>query len=72
MTNVWAAHERVLEAYGLDTALPPGVDHDEIIELFGRDKKATDGITFVLDGPNGLEVVPNVDPSMLRSALERM
>ncbi|WP_420621106.1 3-dehydroquinate synthase family protein [Candidatus Poriferisodalis sp.] len=67
-----AEHERVLEAYGLDTALPPGVDHDEIIELFGRDKKATDGITFVLDGPNGLEVVPNVDPSVLRSALERM
>ena len=67
-----ADHESVLDSYGLDTALPPGVDHDEIIELFGRDKKATDGITFVLDGPNGLEVVPNVDPSVLRSALERM
>ena len=67
-----AAHARVLESYGLDTALPAGIDHDEIIELFGRDKKAADGITFVLDGPRGLEVVPGVDPGVLRSALERM
>ena len=67
-----AAHERVLEAYGLDGSLPAGIDHDEIIELFGRDKKAADGITFVLDGPRGLEVVPGVDPGVLRSALERM
>ena len=67
-----AAHERVLEGYGLDGALPAGVDHDEIIELFGRDKKAADGITFVLDGPRGLEVVPGVDPGVLRSALGRM
>ena len=65
-------HERVLDAYGLSWKLPPDVDHDEIIELFGRDKKAADGITFVLDGPRGLEVVPGVDPSVLRSALERM
>jgi hypothetical protein len=28
----------------------------------GRDKKATaDGLTFVLDGPTGLEVVAGVD-----------
>ena len=65
-------HERVLDAYGLSWKLPPDVDHDEIIELFGRDKKAADGITVVLDGPRGLEVVPGVDPSVLRSALERM
>lgn len=67
-----AEHEQVLDAYGLSWKLPPDVDHDEIIELFGRDKKAADGITFVLDGPDGLEVVPGVDPSVLRSALERM
>ena len=67
-----AEHEQVLDAYGLSWNLPPDVDHDEIIELFGRDKKAADGITFVLDGPDGLEVVPGVDPSVLRSALERM
>ena len=67
-----AEHERVLDAYGLDTSIPRGIDHDEIIELFGRDKKAADGITFVLDGPDGLEVVPGIDPGVLASALERM
>ena len=67
-----AEHERLLDAYGLDANLPPDVDHDEIIELFGRDKKATDGMTFVLDGPNGLEVVPGVDPAVLRRALQAM
>ena len=67
-----AEHERVLDAYGLSASLPQGIDHDEIIELFGRDKKAAEGITFVLDGPGGLEVVPGIDPSVLRSALERM
>ena len=67
-----AEHERVLDAYGLDANLPTDVDHDEIIELFGRDKKATDGMTFVLDGPNGLEVVPGVDPAVLRRALQAM
>ena len=67
-----AEHERVLDAYGLSWKLPPDVDHDEIIELFGRDKKAADGITFVLDGPDGLEVVPGVDPGVLHGALERM
>ncbi len=67
-----AEHERVLAAYGLDAKLPAGVDADEIIELFGRDKKATDGITFVLDGPDGLEVVPGVEAGVLRSALDQM
>ncbi len=67
-----ADHERVLAAYGLDDKLPAGVDVDEIIDLFGRDKKATDGITFVLDGPDGLEVVPGVDPGVLRRALDQM
>ena len=62
----------MLDAYGLDANLPPDVDHGEIIELFGRDKKATDGMTFVLDGPNGLEVVPGVDPAVLRRALQAM
>ncbi len=67
-----AEHERVLAAYGLDAKLPAGVDAGEIIELFGRDKKATDGITFVLDGPRGLEVVPGVEAGVLASALDQM
>ena len=37
---------------------PPDVDPQRLIELMGRDKKALDGgLTFVLDGPDGVELV---------------
>ena len=35
----------------------------------GRDKKALDGLTFVLDGPAGVEVVGGVDPTVARATL---
>ena len=38
----------------------------------GRDKKALDGLTFVLDGPDGVEVVAGVDADAVREALGRM
>ena len=38
----------------------------------GRDKKALDGLTFVLDGPRGVEVVAGVDEEPVRVALERV
>ncbi len=67
-----AEHERVLSAYGLDAGLPEGTDHDEVLTLFARDKKALDGLTFVLDGPRGLEVVDGLRPEPLRAALALM
>ncbi|MCC5953062.1 MAG: 3-dehydroquinate synthase [Acidimicrobiia bacterium] len=63
-------HRRVVATYDLPATLPPGADADELIVLMGRDKKATDGLTFVLDGPHGPEVVAPVDESAVRSALE--
>lgn len=65
-------HLRVLSDYKLDGNLPPAADHDELIALFARDKKATNGTTFVLDGPNGLEVVPSVPEKVLREALAEL
>ena len=38
----------------------------------GRDKKALDGLTFVLDGPRGVELVAGVDPTDVKAALARM
>ena len=49
---------------------PPGVDPDELVALMGRDKKALDGLTFVLDGPAGVEVVPPVAEAAVRAALD--
>jgi 5-deoxy-5-amino-3-dehydroquinate synthase len=58
-------------SYELDTELPAGVDRQRLIELMGRDKKALgDGLTFVLDGPVGVEVVTGVPPDVARDALD--
>jgi 5-deoxy-5-amino-3-dehydroquinate synthase len=66
-----AQHVEVVgETYGLPTALPPGLDPAELVALMGRDKKALDGLTFVLDGPDGVEVVAGVEPSAVMSTLE--
>jgi 5-deoxy-5-amino-3-dehydroquinate synthase len=63
-------HHRVLAAYELHDTLPAGADHDRLVELMSRDKKAIDGFTFVLDGPRGVEVVPGVEEADVRAALE--
>ena len=58
-----------LAGYDLPLTVPPGLDPDELVALFARDKKAVDGITFVLDGPDGVEPVRITDPQVLRDAL---
>jgi 5-deoxy-5-amino-3-dehydroquinate synthase len=67
-----AEHHRVLAAYELDATLPDGVDHGRLLTLMNRDKKAIGGLTFVLDGVDGVEVVPGVDEADARAALEAM
>ncbi len=67
-----AEHLRILNAYELPTAIPGGADAERLIRLMARDKKALTGLTFVLDGPNGVETVTDVDPTVLSSVLNRM
>jgi 5-deoxy-5-amino-3-dehydroquinate synthase len=55
--------------YGLPTTIPAGVDDDRLVDLIARDKKARDGLTFVLDGPRGIEIVPDIAPVAVRDAL---
>ncbi len=64
-----ARHLEVVERYGLPSTLPDGVSPAELVELMARDKKATDGLTFVLDGARGVEVVPGVEPAAVLDAL---
>ena len=65
-----AEHRRVLSTYDLPHSLPPGLDPDELLDLFSRDKKAIDGVTLVLDGANGVETVAGVERNVLADALE--
>ena len=67
-----AEHRRVVGAYDLPTTIPAGSSADELVDLMGRDKKALNGITFVLDGPDGVEVVEGVERAAIDAALERM
>jgi 5-deoxy-5-amino-3-dehydroquinate synthase len=65
-----AEHRRVLAAYDLPMKLPPDTDVDELVVLMGRDKKAINGLTFMLDGPKGVEPVTGIDRSDLDAAFE--
>lgn len=55
-----AHHDSVVSGYDLPIRLPPGADAATLVDLMRRDKKAVDGLTFVLDGPRGVEVVAGV------------
>ena len=65
-------HRAVVASYDLPRSLPAGADSDELITLMGRDKKALGAVTFVLDGPRGLEIVRGVERGELAAALEAL
>ena len=65
-------YEVVGGEYSLTTALPQGCTPDVLLPLIANDKKALDGLTFVLDSPRGLEVVPGVSEQNVREALAAM
>ena len=66
-------HYRVVhEVYSLRNPLPTGVTVERLIEDMGRDKKAIDSLTFVLDSANGLEVVSGIQEHDVRSALDAL
>ncbi len=67
-----AEHRRVVAGYDLPVSLPPGLDRYELVQLMRRDKKAVRGLTFVLDGPAGVEVVAGVDEGPVLDVLEEM
>lgn len=66
-------YEVIGGAYELDTALPDGLSPQRLVELMLRDKKVLNGeLTFVLDGANGVEVVPDVPAAAALAALAQM
>jgi 5-deoxy-5-amino-3-dehydroquinate synthase len=66
-------YEIVGARYELSTELPAGCDPQRLIELMARDKKAMGaGLTFVLDGPLGVEVVAGVSVDAANDAFTAM
>lgn len=65
-------HRRIVAGeYELRITPPEGLATATLLDLMARDKKALDGLTFVLDGIDGVEVVSDVPESAVRSTLER-
>ena len=65
-------HELVVgQTYSLQTRMPAGLDIDQLMAAMARDKKALQGLTFILDSPQGLEIVANISPEIVRSELVR-
>ncbi len=66
-------YEVVGGTYELATTLPAGLDRQRLIALMSRDKKALGAeLTFVLDGPGGVEVVAGVPVDAAGDALDTM
>ena len=65
-------HRRVVAGYDLPMHLPPDADAAQLVELMGRDKKAVKGVTFVLDGPRGVEPVTGVAVADVEAALKEI
>jgi 5-deoxy-5-amino-3-dehydroquinate synthase len=65
-------HREVVSGFGLRYELPPGASAAELIELMARDKKAHGDLTFVLDGPGGVEKVSGVAPAEVADTLVAM
>jgi 5-deoxy-5-amino-3-dehydroquinate synthase len=65
-------HRRVVAGFDLTSDLPAGTEPDRVIAAIGRDKKARHDLTFVLDGPNGVEPVSGVGESDVVATLAEM
>lgn len=63
--------DAVLDFFGLPRRLEGDVDVDEIIAAMSRDKKAHHNLTFVLAREGGMDVVPDVDATVVREVLEQ-
>jgi 5-deoxy-5-amino-3-dehydroquinate synthase len=65
-------HRRVVGGFDLSYKLPPSSVPEQLVTFMNRDKKANHDLTFVLDGPNGVEVVRGVDERDVVATLAEM
>lgn len=64
-------HVELVAAEHLPTAVPDGWSAEALLAQMARDKKAVGGLSFVLDGRAGLELVHGIAPEAVRAALLR-
>jgi 5-deoxy-5-amino-3-dehydroquinate synthase len=67
-----AEHRRVIGSFDLASELPPGAGSAELLSFMERDKKAQQDLSFVLDGPRGVEPVHGVAAADVLATLAAM
>lgn len=65
-------HRRVVSSFDLSPLLPEEADSGQIVSFMARDKKAHHDLTFVLDGPDGVETVRGVELDDVVATLAEM
>ncbi len=65
-------HRELVASYDLPVKLPAGADPAELVRFISRDKKSDGEMTFVLDGPDGVEPVRGVSPELVAETLQRL
>ena len=65
-------HRRVVGGFDLSPLLPDGLDPERLVLFMARDKKAQQDLTFVLDGPAGVEVVRGISEDDVLATLADM
>jgi 5-deoxy-5-amino-3-dehydroquinate synthase len=65
-------HRQMVGQFDLAWSLPSGVDPGRLVSFMARDKKAHDDLTFILDGPAGVEVVRGVGADDVLATLAEM
>ena len=65
-------HRRVVGAFDLSAAVPDRAEPKRLVSFMARDKKARHDLTFVLDGPRGVEVTHGVDEADVLATLAEM
>jgi 5-deoxy-5-amino-3-dehydroquinate synthase len=63
-----ARTESLVGSLGLPVQAPADVTAAELLAIMARDKKSAGGLTFVLDGPSGIERVSDPDPLAVNKA----
>jgi 5-deoxy-5-amino-3-dehydroquinate synthase len=62
----------VVGGFDLSAVVPDGVAPERLVSFMARDKKAKHDLTFVLDGPGGVEVTHGVDEADVIATLAEM
>ncbi len=65
-------HRSVVAGFDLSGDLPAGMSADELLRFMARDKKSHHDLTFVLDGPRGVEPVAGVAAADVLATLTAM